>query len=258
LAGIPPQGQTPWLQALVNRAPKDDNNGTRDLPWLTPTLTPKGKRIRWTSSANALAVTTNTTLLFCPGSILNCEVQSFLAGPTLPNSRFCTSIYFSIANPWVFHLALHTGSDTGKEFGLHTLPRTILRQLEACEDATWWESFRLLPTMGPTSSSTGEIPKHLSLCFGAHTNSICGSALGSRADPLPPPAPTTSRAAHAVALKQRQPLPPIMGQNFSTYESALANLLEEPTPVTLLALKTPQHSPEDMVAEDTRTDLGST
>jgi len=56
-------------------------------------------------------------------------------GPTLPSSRLCTFIYVSIANPRVFHLALNTGSDTGKEYGLHTFPRNIIRQLEACADA---------------------------------------------------------------------------------------------------------------------------
>jgi hypothetical protein len=63
-------------------------------------------------------------------------IQPFLVGPTLPNSHICKGIYVAIANPRVFHLALHTGSDTGKEFGLHTSPRSILRQLEACQDAT--------------------------------------------------------------------------------------------------------------------------
>ncbi len=109
----------------------------------------------WTSSAKALAVTANKTLTFCPGSILNGVVQPFLVGPTLPNSRLCTAIYVSIVNPWVLHLALHTSSDTGKEFGLHTFPRTILRQLEASKDAKWLESFRLASTTGTSSPSTG-------------------------------------------------------------------------------------------------------
>jgi len=46
MAGIPPQDHAPWLHALFNKAPGDDNNGTRDLPWLTPSLTPKGKSTR--------------------------------------------------------------------------------------------------------------------------------------------------------------------------------------------------------------------
>ncbi len=86
-----------------------------------------------------------------------------MAGAPLPNSSLCTAIYVSIASPRVFHMALDTGSDTGKEFGLHTFPRTILHQLEASEDATWWESFRLRPTGGMASSSEREFPKHFSL-----------------------------------------------------------------------------------------------
>jgi hypothetical protein len=131
LAGIPPQGHAPWLHAHINKAPVDNNNGTCDLPWLTPSRTPEGKSISWTSSTNGLAVAANETLSFCPGSILNGEVQPFLVSPTLHNSRLCTSIYVSISNPRVFHMALDTSSDTGKKIGLHTFPRAILRQLEA-------------------------------------------------------------------------------------------------------------------------------
>ena len=47
--------------------------------------------------------------------------------------------------PRVFHLAIHASSDTGKEFVLRTFPRTILRQLEACADATWLNHFASRP-----------------------------------------------------------------------------------------------------------------
>jgi len=190
-----PHGHAPWLHAVLNKAPEDDDNGTRGLPWLTPSLTPEGKSIRWTSSANILAVSANTSLSFCPGSILNGVVQPFLVGPTRPNSHLCTGIYVSIASPRVFHVALHTSSDNGKEFELHTFPRTILRHLEACQDATLLESFRLAPTAGTSSSSTGEIPKNFSLCLGAHKDSICGTSMGSRAGPLAPFTPGAVRAA---------------------------------------------------------------
>ena len=71
LAGIPHQGHAPWLKALLDKAPEDDDNGTRGLPWLTPSLTPEGKSLRLTSSANTLIVSANTSLSFCLGSILN-------------------------------------------------------------------------------------------------------------------------------------------------------------------------------------------
>ena len=136
LAGSPTPGFAPWAQALLDAAPIDDNHGTRGPPWITPTPVPQGEGLQWTSASNTLRITANTTLSFCPGSILEGEVQPYFIGPTLPNSNLCTAIYISLANPRVFHMALHTGSDTGKEFGMHTFPRAIVRQLENNEVAT--------------------------------------------------------------------------------------------------------------------------
>ena len=79
-------------------------------------------------------VKTNRTLAFCPRSVLDGVVKPYLVGTIAPNSSLCCSILVSIANPRVFHSALHTGSDTGKEYGLHTFPRSILIQLEANAD----------------------------------------------------------------------------------------------------------------------------
>ena len=237
------------------QAQEDDDNGTRGLPWLTPSLTPKDKSLRWTSSANTLVVSAYTSLSFCPGSILNGVVQPFLVGPRLPKSHLCKGIYVSIANSRVFHLALHNGSDTGKEYGLHTFPETVLRQLEACQDATWMEAFRLIPTSGTFSAGAGEILKNFSFRFGAHRDFICGTSLGSRVGPLTPFAPVAVRAAQAAALTHRHPRPPILDEAFSAYETAMANLPEEPAPVKLQTLKAPQHSPEDMDAETTEPGL---
>jgi hypothetical protein len=49
-----------------------------------------------------------------------------------------------------------------------------------------------------------------------------------------------------------------MEEVFPTYEVALANLQEEPTPVTIPTLKAPQHSPEDMDAKALGTGLDPT
>jgi hypothetical protein len=172
-------------------------------------------------------------------------------GTTFPNSRICTCIYVSIANPRVFHLALHIISEIGKEFGLHTFPRTILRQLEECQDATLLKSFRLTPTTCTFDSSTGDIPKNFSLRLRAHMYSICGTSMGSRTGPLTPSAPGAVRAAQAAALTHRHPRPPILDEVFPSYDTALSNLPKESTPLTLPALTTPQHSPEDMDDETT-------
>ena len=62
-------------------------------------------------------------------------VKPCLVGAMAPDSALCRSILVSIANPRVFHSAMHTVSDTGKEYGLHTFPGAILRKLEANTDA---------------------------------------------------------------------------------------------------------------------------
>jgi len=74
------------------------------------------------------------------------------------------------------------------------------------------------------------------------------------------PSRLPSRASHPIrpgsstggprgGIDTSSPLPPIMEEVFSTYETALANLPEKPTPVALPALKAPQHSPKDMDAK---------
>ena len=158
-----------------------------------------------------------------------------MVGTMASNSPLCRSILVSIANPRVFHLAIHTGLGTEKEYSLHTFPRSILRQLASSDTIIWWEHVCLPPTGGSTRSTDGEFPKNFSLCFGAHRDSICGSTTASSAGPLTSSAPASTRAAHVAALTHRHPLPPIMEGDFLKYTDALANLPEEPTTITLPA-----------------------
>ena len=122
--------------------------------------------------------------------------------------------------------------------------------MEACQDATWRELFRLAPTPCTASSTAGDIPNNFSLRFGAYKDSICGSSLGPRVGPLTPFAPAAVRAAQAAILTHRHPRLPILDEAVPAYKTALANYPEEPTPVKLPTLTSPQHSPEDM-DEDT-------
>jgi len=115
---------------------------------------------------------TNRTLAFCPGSVLDGKVKPYLAGAIAPNSHMCHCILVPIANPRVFHSALHTCSNPGKEYGLHTLSRLILRQMETNADAKWLVSFSLSPAGGNTGTITRAIPKSFSIRFGAHRDSI--------------------------------------------------------------------------------------
>ena len=90
--------------------------------------------------------------------MLDGVVTPYLVGAMAPNSALCRSILVSIANPRVFHSALHTGSHTGKEYGLHTFPHAILRQLEANADAKWLVPFTLTQPGATTSTNMGAIP----------------------------------------------------------------------------------------------------
>ena len=145
LTGTTPQGHAPWLHALLRKTPEDDQGGHRPLPWLLPSLTERVAEITWVSANNNITIKHNRTLAFCPGSILGGEVKPFLVGAMSPSSSLCRTILLSIANPRVFHSVLHTGSDTGKEYGLHTFPRNILRQLEKSPTAKWLVPFTLPP-----------------------------------------------------------------------------------------------------------------
>ena len=150
----------------MRKTPEDDQEGLRPLPWLLPFFTEVAAEIKWVSANNTLIVKANRILAFCPGSVLGSEVKPYLVGAMAPNSSLCLTILVSIANPRVFHSALHTGSDTGKEYGLHTFPRSILRQLAESTTAKWLAPWAL-PSQGGLT-----IPKIFSIRFGAHRDSI--------------------------------------------------------------------------------------
>ena len=160
------------LQALLNTIPVNDYNIKRPHSLPTPSFTDGQSCATWTLASNLLSVAENKTLSFCPGSVLNAVVDPYLIGEMLPNSLRCQTIFVSIAIPRVFHMALQSGSDTGKEYGLYTFPRYILRELEAFETATWWDSFRLTPSGDSTCSAEGTLPKNFYIRSGAQKDSV--------------------------------------------------------------------------------------
>ena len=121
------------------------------------------------------------------------HVRPHLVGAMAPNSPLCRSILVSIADPSVFHSALHICSDTGKELGLHTFPRSILIQLEMNTNAKWLVPFSLPPAGGATIANTWAIPKNFSIRFGAHRDSIYDTSQVSKSGPLTPTAPALTR-----------------------------------------------------------------
>ena len=149
----------------------------------------------------------NRTLAFCRGSVLNGQVKPYLVGDMTPNSPLCRSILVSIANPGVFHSALHTGSSTEKKNGLHTYPRSFLRQLESNTVAMWLVPFSLPLVGGNPITIIGAIPKNFSILFGVHRYSIYDTSQVSRSGPLVPTAPALTKHAHAGALTAHHPTP---------------------------------------------------
>jgi hypothetical protein len=115
----------------LRKTPKDTLEGFRPPPWLLPSFTEGNATTTLESANNDLTVKTIRTLAFFLGSVLDGEVKPYLVSAMAPNSSLYRFILVSIANPRVFHSALYTGSDTGKDYGLHTFPPSILRQLEA-------------------------------------------------------------------------------------------------------------------------------
>ena len=126
IADNPPQGHTPWLSWMLLHTPNDPTDGHRQLPWLTPSLTQAEGTISWTSSGNMRSIRHNNTLSFCPGAIINGKPQPYVVGAGEVTSPLCSSLTLSIACPKVVHIAFHIGSNSARDFGLHTFPKFVL------------------------------------------------------------------------------------------------------------------------------------
>jgi len=122
------------LRRLLLQSSKDAADGTRPLPWLTRTLA-YDNTVYWFSSGNQRSMRHTKILSFCPGANFNGKPQPFVVRVGEVTSPLCISILLSIANPRVFHNAIHTGSDSTKEFGLRTFPKPVLQQMEAAPGA---------------------------------------------------------------------------------------------------------------------------
>ena len=102
--------------------------------------------IAWTSTGNRRSIGHNASLSFCPGAVIHGALQPYLVGAGEGTSPLCSSLVMSIACPRVFHSALHTGSNSLRDFGLHTFPKRVLEALEEASAATWLAPFRLPQT----------------------------------------------------------------------------------------------------------------
>jgi hypothetical protein len=148
IADVASQGHEPWLRRLLLHTTDDLSDGHHPLLWLTPSLTREDGTISWSSSGNVRTLRHNNTLSFCPGASIYGIPQPFVVGVGEVTSPLCSSISLSIAISRVFHNALHMGSNSAKNFGLYTFPKSVLQQLKTAQDAEWMAPFRLpIPAM---------------------------------------------------------------------------------------------------------------
>ena len=191
-------GHTPWLQRVLSSFSEGATEGARPLPWITPSL-PKGEgTMTWISSGNTRSIKANKIWAFCLGAITDGIPQPYVVGTEAINSPVCQSIIISIANPRVYHSALHSGFDFNKEFGLHIFPKSVLRQLETAPGVKWLTPLQLTSTT--TTGATRAQPalsKSLTIRFGAHRASIYGDAHAAKTAPYTAAAKDPVRESHA-------------------------------------------------------------
>jgi hypothetical protein len=129
-------------------------------------------------------------------------------------SPLCSSLTLSLACPRVFHSAIHSGSNSQRDFGLHTFPKSVLAQLEAAPSATRLATFRPQQPPQTGTPTPGPLPKNLSIRFGAHRASIYGATKAAKNAPLTPSANDKTRESHAREITGGMFRPPILDVEF--------------------------------------------
>jgi hypothetical protein len=111
-------------------------------------------------------------------------------------------LFLSIASPRVHHSALHSGSDSHKEFGLHSFPKSVLQQLDVAPGIKLLSPFTL-PLRSPSGDAPEAthawtaIPKNFTIMFGAHRASVYGSSAAAKSAAFAAAAKDPVRESHA-------------------------------------------------------------
>ncbi len=108
----------------------------------------------------------------------------------------------------MYNGVLHSGSNSTKEFGLHTFPKSVLQQLAAAPRIQWLSSFALplhppsevAPESAPARSA---IPKKMTIRFKAHRASVYGSSAVAKLAPFAAADKDPIREAHARDFMQK-------------------------------------------------------
>jgi hypothetical protein len=63
-------GATDYLQDVLDYTPLDPARGYRPTPWITPSIASIDQPLLWACLDKYYSITNNTTLSFCPGSLI--------------------------------------------------------------------------------------------------------------------------------------------------------------------------------------------
>ena len=194
--------------------------------------------LTWLSTENTKTLRPNKNLSLCPGAVIVGLPQPFVVDSRAKQTYLCHNLLIPIANPLVYHSILHSGSDSSKEYGLHTFPKSVLQQLIAVPWIQWLTPFAL-PLHPPSGAAPEaapartEIPKNLTIRFGAHRASVYGSSAAAKTAPFTTSAKDPVRGAHARDFIQKPVQPKILDEEFPNYQKLLDGMATDPILVTL-------------------------
>ena len=119
----------------------------------------------------------------------------------------------------------------------------MLQQLAIIEGVTWPAKILFPSDTAPLINGVRvAYPKNLSLRFGAHRASVYGSSATTKNAAFNAAAKDLGRKAHALEFMARPVLPWIMYEDFADYETLMADMAEDPTPLTFPCI--PEITPE--------------
>jgi hypothetical protein len=195
----------------------------------------------WLSAGNTKTMGPNKNLSFCPGAIIDGETQPFVVDSGARHAHFLQTLLLSIANTRVYHSALHSGSNSLKEFGLHTFPKSVLQQFDAAPRLQLTSPFTppLRPPAGDahiSAPASSAIPKNLTIRFGAHRASVYGNSDAAKITPFAASAKDLVRESQARDFIQESIQPKIRKEEFPDYQKFLDDVAAYPTPVILTCL----------------------
>jgi hypothetical protein len=161
-------------------------------------------------------------MAFCLGAIIDGNVHPFVVGTGAINSPLCQSIIVSIANPRVYHNALHSGSDSTREFGLHIFPKSVLRLSETNPAGKLFAPLSLpSPSTPGTAGAPPSLSKNLTIRLGVRRASVYDASHAAKTSPFIAAAKDPARESHARDFIAKPVHPKILDEEFPEYQTLL-------------------------------------